>query len=102
MNRFLGYHDSESLPIKRGDTIVIPKGVTVRSMHPQRDKPYVTKRAQRVKVFSIGSGSSVTHYRPGGGHERVPTANPTVEWAGSGGYWCWVDINDILAANGLE
>ena len=26
----------------------------------------------------------------------IPHSNPDVRWAGSGGYWCWVDINDVL------
>lgn len=31
----------------------------------------------------------------------IPTANPSVCWAGTGGYWCEADINDILEANSL-
>jgi hypothetical protein len=33
---------------------------------------------------------------------RIPVDNPTVQWAGTGGYWAWVDINDILAANAVQ
>lgn len=33
---------------------------------------------------------------------KIPVDNPTVQWAGTGGYWTWVDINDILAANSLQ
>jgi hypothetical protein len=26
--------------------------------------------------------------------------NPTVQWAGAGGYWTWADMNDIPEAVG--
>lgn len=29
-------------------------------------------------------------------------SNPTVVWSGTGGYWFWVDINDIMEANGFS
>jgi hypothetical protein len=29
---------------------------------------------------------------------RIPVSNPTVCWPGTGGYWCEVDINDVVAA----
>ena len=32
---------------------------------------------------------------------EVPTLNPTVRWAGTGGYWCEADINHVKAAQGL-
>lgn len=31
----------------------------------------------------------------------IPTQNPTVIWPGTGGYWCEVDINLLLEANGV-
>jgi hypothetical protein len=32
----------------------------------------------------------------------IPTQNPTVVWPGTGGYWCEVDINLLLEANGVQ
>lgn len=32
----------------------------------------------------------------------LPVDNPTVVWAGTGGYWCEVDINLLLEANGVS
>lgn len=32
----------------------------------------------------------------------IPIDNPTIVWAGSGGYWCEVDLNDLLEANGIR
>lgn len=31
----------------------------------------------------------------------IPTQNPSVIWPGTGGYWCEVDINLLLEANGV-
>lgn len=31
----------------------------------------------------------------------LPTQNPSVIWPGTGGYWCEVDINFLLEANGV-
>lgn len=30
---------------------------------------------------------------------RVPISNPELRWGGTGGYWCWVDINDVLGTS---
>ncbi len=124
--RFEGYHDTSKLPIKRGDMIVIPAGVSVKTMHPSRDT-YVTKRAQTVKVHSVGCGQSIPnraalldrdYYEPlkarGFDFTELEAAreansaefyngfvafkNPTVTWAGAGGYWCDADLNDLLSA----
>lgn len=86
MEQFIGYHEYETLPVKRKDRILIPKGVAVRSTHPKR-KTYVTARSQWITVNHILNG--VTE----GDHH---TSNPKVCWAGTGGYWCEVDINHIL------
>lgn len=36
-----------------------------------------------------------------GGTVFLPVDDPTVVWAGTGGYWCEVDINLLLEANGV-
>lgn len=41
----------------------------------------------------------------GDGHCKsvfLPVHNPSVVWVGTGGYWCEVDINLLLEANGHE
>ena len=83
--KYKGYHSEHQLPIRRGEQVVIPKGVTVHTTHPKRDT-YVTARKQRVTVDHILPGRS-----EGGRHLE----NPKVRWAGSGGYWCEVDINNL-------
>lgn len=125
---YLGYHNDAALPIKQGQEIIIPAGVTVRSCGSRG--AYVTKRAQKVKVRMLMPGQSVParlalndrdYYNTldARGYDfaiikalrdtndmeyyslMVPISNPSVTWAGAGGYWCDVDINDILSANGL-
>lgn len=126
--RYEGFHADAVLPIKRGQKVVIPAGTTVRSMGSKG--VYVTKRAQTVFVRGVMNGQSVSNYyalndrqhhgplkaagfdfsviramRDAGDPEYyrgfVPISNPSITWAGTGGYWCDADINDILEANGL-
>ena len=127
--RYEGYHEASALPLKRGQKIVIPAGVTVRSMKPGK-ADYVTKRSQTVTIHMFINGQSVRPRvalgdkdyfyplkekgfdfsqleawreanAPEYYHSYVPISNPKVSWAGAGGYWCDVDINDILEANGV-
>lgn len=126
---FEGYHSETALPFKRGQKVVIPAGVLVRTMHPSRDE-YTTKRAQTVTIDHILCGQSVSNYIAYGDKDyyrplvekgfdfseierlraenapeyyngKVAIENPKVSWAGAGGYWCRVDINAILQANGI-
>jgi hypothetical protein len=84
--QFEGFHEAASLPIKRGDVVTIRKGVMVKTVG--RDaKP--AGRTYKVTVDHVLNGVSV-----GGVLER----NPSVVWAGSGGYWSEVDINDVPEA----
>ena len=92
--KFVGY--CEILPIKRGDTVTITKGVMVK----HTGQGYPTKPAGRtfkVKVHHLLNGSNlmVTGRHE---HEERPASPPVVRWAGSGGYWREVDINEIPEA----
>lgn len=122
--RYEGYHDTATLPVRKGQTIVIPAGVRVKSMNPRKPE-YVTKRRQTVTVRMVMCGQSVNYhtalndryYRDPlekrgfdftplqAAYEnntaeyyrgRVAITNPSIAWAGEGGYWCDVDINDVL------
>lgn len=101
--RFEGFHENEDLPIKRGDVVTIPKGTKISTtMSNKREK--IAGRTFKVKVDHVLNGSSTS--------ERVWDAtwdtyvevrthvnNPSVRWAGEGGYWHEVDINDVPEAN---
>lgn len=107
-----------ALPIKEGDTVVIPKGTEVRSTNPRR-KLYTTGRALAVRVDHILSGRYLPVFEALMHHEEafanqpdllaklrdwkatkapeyyavlVLIDPPAVRWAGSGGYWCEVPM----------
>lgn len=109
------------LAFEPGTFAVIPKGVKVRTMHPSRDE-YVTARAQKVRVNHMLPGRFVSvrealeEYRQrleGQGvdlselerwrKENAPeyyrcmvrVEEPSVRWAGSGGYWCEVPASAV-------
>ena len=114
---YVGYQ--KDLPIKPGDQVVIPKGTLVKTMHPGRAS-YVTTRAQRVKVNHMMPGCSWSYSMIGEREARDfglnfealqelrrtdgrkymdsyhHVSNPAVVWAGTGGYWCEVDINLLV------
>ena len=101
--RYVGYHEEADLPIKRGDQVTIPKGTTIRTTHPRRSPSYVAGRTYKIKVFTMMRGSSDTKHEWNDATQkydqvRIPRDNPAVEWPGEGGYWCWVDINDVPEA----
>ena len=116
MAKILGYHEISALPLKKGDVILIPKGTSYTSMHPQK-KTGVTKRNQYITITWTNCGQTVSEneyeYGLARGYypENAPQVpwshspdspelaravnNPTVAWTGSGGYHFHVDINDV-------
>jgi len=84
--QYEGYHSLDSLPIKRGDYVLIPKGVIIKSTHPQRGPSYDNPRGRKVCIH---------HLLPGSTAGILPVTNPTVVWTGHGGYWFSCDINDV-------
>lgn len=78
--------------VDQGQHVRIPKDVYVTSTRPKGD--FITVRAQVVKINHIlpGIARNVFARDPKGIDLGVP---PKVVWAGSGGYWCEVDVNDI-------
>lgn len=89
---FMGGCDEKSLPIKKGMTVTIKKGVIV---HRIGKEPRPAGRTFKVTVNHTTSGW--TQHRSHHG-EISPSQNPTVVWAGAGGYWTHVDINDVPEA----
>jgi len=92
MPRYIGYHELADLPIKKGDTVTILKGTPIRS-RGARDR--IAGRTYKIKVVMLMNGITDSH----SDHtRRVNTQNPSVSWAGAGGYWSDVDINLIPEA----
>lgn len=101
--RYEGYHELDTLPIKKGQTVTIRKGVMVQSTKPGRTKP--AGRTYTVIVDHVLEGASDTRYEQAGDLKiteiRIPKHNPQVRWVGTGGYWHSADINDIPEAVGV-
>jgi hypothetical protein len=93
MARYEGYYDNHDLPIRRGQFVTIRKGVTVKVLRlvdgAYRLVPKTAGRTYKVKVHHVINGGR-TYYSG----EPV-LVNPSVCWAGSGGLWHEVDINDV-------
>lgn len=85
VKRYVGYHEKEDLPIKPGDRVRIKRGVVVkRTFHGSAP----AGRTYVVIVHHLLSGSTDSW-------SQKHLTNPTVRWAGSGGYWAEADINDV-------
>lgn len=70
---------------KRGDTVIVRKGAVVKSLHPKKGT-YTLKRNQKVIVHLVLHGYEYE------GEKRLPE----ISWAGTGGYWCYVNQSDII------
>ena len=80
----LGYQ--KNLPINQGDMVFIPKGIKVKSTNPKK-REYITKKTIKIKVAQTLPGITIGDN---------PIKNPSIRWAGTGGYWCEADINDVI------
>jgi hypothetical protein len=82
---------NEKMPFRQGNRIRIPAGTVVDSTHPRR-KRFTLTRAHTIVV---------NHTLPGIGYpDSLDRKSPRVCWPGTGGYWCEVDINDLVDADG--
>lgn len=86
--KYKGYCDPGSLPVKKGDTITLLKGMKYEHLGESR----IVKRKYTIKVHHMLAG--VTHTDREG--DPIHRMNPSIRWAGSGGYWCGMDINEYL------
>lgn len=77
-----------TLPFSRGARVRVRKGAVVYGIGRTRDGE-AAKASRVVTVHSIDKGCSWQEGR----EEHV--RQPLVHWAGSGGYWRWVDANDV-------
>ena len=88
----VGYNESIT-GVWPGQKVRIPKGVKVKTTY-SKAKDYESKRATVVTVDHLLNGifgnpeseRCLGHQKP---------VDPTVRWAGRGGYWCEVSINEI-------
>lgn len=94
--RLEGYH--ETLPIKRGDIVLIKKGTMIKTVGKE---PRPAGKTYKIKVDHTLPGRSEIKLRQndtpphGFWEERINHENPKVVWPGPGGYWSEADINDV-------
>ncbi len=89
--RFVGPFGS--VPFKKGMSVKILPGATIKSTAPNWPKEgKVLKRGYIVSVHRVSQGYIL---EPGYRRDGVSVVNPEVYWAGSGGYWRWVDANYV-------
>jgi hypothetical protein len=86
--QFEGYHEPQTLPVKKGDTITLQKGMKYQHLAEDR----VVKRKYKIKVYQVLPGITRKTWED----EPLHSMNPTIRWAGSGGYWSAIDINEYL------
>lgn len=84
--------------LARGQKVKIKAGSIVHSTRPKSERGgRALKRAQTIKIHSLDHGGCFGGpYSYTSRDESEPVVNPKVHWAGSGGYWCWTDANNIL------
>ena len=77
----------------------IEKGTRIYGTFPASDKDQRNDNGRRYKV--AGRSYWVSAHRVDGGtarrdYEQVHVHNPEMNWAGAGGYWHYIDMNDIV------
>lgn len=90
--RFVGYHDPETLPIKPGQVVTIPKGTLVKTVY------HAPRRAGRTYKITVDHLLPGRTDRPFSADAPTHLENPKVCWAGTGGYWAECDLNDVPEA----
>lgn len=90
--RWVGpFGDVENL---RGARVLVKAGSRVFGTGSIPREGLITGRANWVKVHSYNQGFTSD---PGIWQNRPEVRQPEITWAGSGGYWRWTDLNNVLA-----
>ena len=102
VQKYMGYHRDEELPVSKGQQVTIPKGTVIQTMGSQPTK--VAKRTYKVTVDHFISGSVAYRDYHGAHQDRnadgvVRPTSPLVSWSGAGNYWHRVSVNDIPEFN---
>lgn len=74
---------------EKGDIVRLRKGTRYRSMKSRDDE--IVGRTYSITVHRADQGFTDNLHKE---HKSVVT-KPKIVWAGAGGYWCYVDIDDV-------
>ena len=77
------------LKLKKGMKVRIKKGAVYTSMNPSLAGSQVNKLNRVITIHNVYEGYIPF---PAGSY---PHRNPSITWAGAGGYWCETEINNI-------
>jgi len=91
--KYEGY--CEHVPYNRGEHVCIPKGTVVTYKGEEK----TIKRTRTVIVEHVHQGTNQYRYRE---DDVIPMTNPTIVWAGSGGYWVTCDINQLSTEDSVQ
>lgn len=92
-----------SVNFTKGQKVRIRAGAKIRSLHPSRGGMIVITRARVVTLHDVYRGrcdAEGFHRTRASSNEEALQASvrqPEVVWAGTGGYWCHADLNDVEA-----
>lgn len=75
------------MTITPGARYTVKKGSVVHSFNPSKEE-YTLARSQKVKVKFFDPG-----YKGDGYYDSRPAK---VTWAGTGGYWCWTNAENVI------
>jgi hypothetical protein len=81
-----------SVPFKVGDKVRIRRGTQVYTTNPKYAGSKIAGTTHVITVFDISPGWVC---KDEGMQDGIRMSQPTVRWAGTGGYWCWVDANNV-------
>ena len=81
------------IPFKKGQKVRVKKGAVIQSTHPQK-RTYKAGTSHTVELHLVCAGYVHTH------HGLPEMFDPMVEWAGTGGYWCWTHPNNVELVDG--
>ena len=85
--------DRKGASAVRGRKVLIPAGTVIRTTHPQNGPVRTAKRTHTITVHHASDGWIDREYDTEGS-----VIFPTLSWAGTGGYWCDVQVTPELAA----
>lgn len=94
-----GFHYSHELPVKAGDKVRIRAGAEIRTTLPDPErKRFLNPRSRWVKIHDMDGGRSdmLLELNEDGSHKFKHIDGPSVCWTGTGGYWHYVKLEDVL------
>jgi hypothetical protein len=90
IDRLVSVVPFSTIALERGAVVRIAKGARIFSTHPSVPREGLQARcAQQVKLHFIDRG-----YVDGRSTDPI-IVQGKVQWAGTGGYWRWTDINNV-------